>query len=82
MGKSKLGQLLDCFAGSPGGLSLPELSREMGISPGQTESMVEFWLRKGRIRISPEEADCGTCGKNLDCPFMMERPRSYELVKD
>ena len=82
MGKSKLGQLLDYFAGSPGGLSLPELSREMGISLGQIEGMVEFWVRKGRIRISPEEVDCGTCGKDLNCPFVMDGPRYYELVKD
>lgn len=82
MVKTKLGQLLDYLVDTPGVFSVPELARDMGVSLGQMEGMVEFWVRKGRIQITAEEMDCGTCGKNANCPFVLDRPRYYELVKD
>jgi hypothetical protein len=81
MTASTLGRLLSLFENSPGSLSIASLARELDISPGRVEEMVEFWIRKGRIKASSQLTDCGTCSVQGGCPFILEMPRTFEIVK-
>lgn len=80
--RTKLRQLLDCFERTPRGLSLLAVAREMDLSQAQVENLLEFWIRKGRIRRSEEQPDCKICGEKADCPFVMDMPQYYELVPE
>ena len=81
MSITPLRQVLNYFENSRGGISINTIAREMKISPGQVGSMVEFWVRKGKIRPTPVQ-DCGSCGANGNCPFVVEVPLSFELVSE
>ena len=81
MTMTPLRQVLTYFENSQIGISINAIAREMEISPGQVGSMVEFWVRKGKIRPSPVQ-DCGSCNVNGNCPFVIEMPLSYELVRE
>ena len=76
-----LRQVLTYFENSRIGISINAMAREMEISPGQVGSMVEFWVRKGKIRPSPVQ-ECGSCSDIGNCPFVIEMPLSYELVRE
>lgn len=82
MAISKLRRLLDLFEGSSGALSMRDMARELDISREQVQSMMEYWIQKGKIRVSAALTDCGSCGSVGDCPFIVEMPKSYELVKE
>lgn len=82
MATSTLGKLLSLFESSPGALSVGSLARELDISPCRVEEMMEFWIRKGRIKASSNLIECGTCSVQGDCPFVLEMPRTYELISD
>ena len=68
-------------------LSLDELSRRLDIEPGALEGMIQFWVRKGRIREDTgtdcdlgacETGGCGcSCPGPNDCPFIAKMPRTY-----
>lgn len=79
MSITPLRQVLNYFENSRGGISINTIARELEISPGQVGSMVEFWIKKGKIRSTPVQ-DCGSCGVNGNCPFVVEMPVSFELV--
>ena len=81
MTNTPLRQVLSYFENSRDGISLNTIAREMGVSPGQVGSMVEFWVRKGKIRPTPVQ-DCGSCGVIGNCLFVVEVPLSYELVRE
>ena len=81
MSITPLRQVLNYFENSRGGISVNTIARELEISPGQVGSMVEFWIRKGKIRPTPVQ-DCGSCGVNGNCPFVVEMPLSFELVRE
>ncbi len=81
MSITPLRQVLKYFENSRGGISINAIAREMEISPGQVGSMVEFWVRKGKIRSAPVQ-DCGSCGVIGNCHFVIEVPLSYELVRE
>ncbi len=76
-----LRQVLNYFENSRGEISLNAIARDLEISPGQVGSMVEFWVRKGKIRPSSVQ-DCGSCGVIGNCPFVVEMPLSFELVRE
>ena len=76
-----LRQVLNYFENSREGISINLIARELNISQGQVGSMVEFWVRKGKIRLSATQ-DCGSCSVNGDCLFVIEMPASYELVRE
>ncbi len=82
MATSKLSRLLDLFEGSSGALSMRDMARELDISREQVQSMMEYWIQKGKIRVSAALTDCGSCGSGGDCPFILEMPKTYELVKE
>ncbi len=81
MSKSTLGQVLDAFVNSRGPLTISQISRDLNVSQVQLEGMIQYWVRKGKLRESSSYSSCGTCGHSEDgCPFVLEMPHAYELV--
>lgn len=74
-----LRQVLNTFENTGGPLSLKQMARELNVEMGMLEGMIQHWVRKGRLRESAPLPDCGTCGVN-NCPFIMQMPRTFELV--
>lgn len=72
---------------SGGTINLVDLSRKLGVEPGALEGMLEFWVRKGRLRSSSHgcstNAVCGgSCGSAQGCPFVIQMPHTFSLVTD
>jgi hypothetical protein len=82
MQNTTLRKLLDFFEESKGAISIQSLARELGITSSRVEDMLEYWIRKGKIKTSTTFPDCGSCGVLENCPFILEMPRTYELVDD
>jgi hypothetical protein len=81
MSGTSLRRLLDLFEVSRGALSIPDLADELGVTPERAESMVDFWVRKGKIRVSSVLSDCGSCGVKGNCPLVFDLPQIYELAE-
>ena len=78
---STLKQILELFELASRPLTLPEMARILGLEQEMLESMIEYWVRKGKIRESGDTASqCVLCGESEACPFIMKSPRRYELV--
>jgi hypothetical protein len=60
-------------------LSLTQLSRRLGIEPGALEGMLQFWVKKGKLREVGLQG-CTTCGARGGCPILIATARRYELV--
>jgi hypothetical protein len=83
MTTSTLRQVLTIFEQADGALSLAHIARELEISTARLEGMLQYWVRKGRIReVVDLSSGCPSCGVSGECPFVMEMPRSYELTSD
>ncbi len=76
-----LRQVLEYFEVGQGAVSLPQLARTLGIERGMLQTMLEYWVRKGKIREVNAPA-CTTCGTANGCPFIVVLPRQYELVRE
>lgn len=77
-----LRQVLDHFERQQAGaIALPALARELGIVQPMLQEMLDYWVRKGRLR-EVSAAACTTCGSASGCPFVFALPRSYELARD
>ena len=73
-----------------GTVNLTDLSRKMDVDPGALEGMLDFWVRKGRLRRSHQGsggefcstrlACAGSCGGAEGCPFVMRMPHTFSLV--
>ena len=81
MSGAGLRQMLEVFEESRGALSIPDLADELGITTERAESMIDFWVRKGKIRVSGVLSDCGSCAGKGECPLVFDLPRIYELVE-
>ncbi len=76
-----LKQVLDEFEKSDGALSLDEMAGRLSVERSALEGMIEFWVRKGRLRqMGPDGGDCARCA---GCPLASngERGKSYVLVQ-
>ncbi len=82
MAQSTLRQVLTIFETAVTPLSLPKIAHDLDVSPERLDGMIQYWVRKGKIRQSSTLTECGSCGENGACPFVMEMPRTYELVTD
>ena len=80
MKTSKLSNLLTKIEESSGAFSIQALARELDLTPERVESMLEYWVRKGKIESSTNLTECGSCSAQGDCPFILEMPKTYELV--
>lgn len=79
---TKLRECLTLFEQAEGALTVAEMARRLAVSPAQVEGMLEHWVRKGRLRPSTQLTNCGSCGHQNGCPYVLEMPRSYELATE
>ena len=82
MSNSTLSRFLTVFEEAQGALSIQALAASLDVSQARVEGMVEYWVRKGRIRKSNSLTDCGSCSDSGDCVFVIDLPTTYELVKN
>lgn len=83
MTQSKLRQVLGTFEAAREPLSLSQIAHELDLSVAQLEGMIQYWVRKGKIRQSVALTECGSCGHGSgDCPFILDLPRQYELATE
>jgi hypothetical protein len=81
MSKSTLSQVLNAFEHNQGPVTMAQIARQLELSPARLEGMIQYWVRKGKLRRVNQYKECGSCGHGADsCPFVVELPRSYELV--
>jgi hypothetical protein len=84
-----LNQVLQEIANANEPLSLTVLSSRLGVERGALEGMLDYWVRKGRLKDDDVHADrrdgqgggsCGpTCGGANSCSFVAKMPKSYSL---
>jgi len=67
-------------------ITLQTLGRRLAIEPSALQGMIDFWVRKGRLRDDDAVDNCATsggcgtsCGGATGCAFVVETPRSYSL---
>lgn len=88
-----LNQVLQEITNANEPLSLTVLSSRLGVERGALEGMLDYWVRKGRLKdddVHPENGhsagNCGpSCGGAETCSFVAKMPKSYSLpskVKD
>lgn len=78
---SQLREVLDRFATQRGPMSVNRMAKEMGITPSMLNEMIEYWVRKGKLReVNGGGQACVTCGVKGACPFVVNLPRYYEMV--
>lgn len=84
MAQSKLRQVLSIFENATAPLSLPQIAEDLEVSQDRLESMIQHWVRKGKIREGAAAlSDCETCGSNNgSCAFVVDLPRTYELARE
>jgi hypothetical protein len=75
-----------------GPVNLNELSRKLGLERSALEGMIQFWVRKGRLKDDELEqeqifAGCdsgscrgGSCPGPQGCPFIMKMPRTFSIT--
>ncbi len=88
-----LRQVLQEIELARGPVNINELSQKLGIERSALEGMIEFWVRKGRLRAGnqPEAAlieVCTTgscscaCSGPVECPYVIKMPQTYTVVRD
>ncbi|MBN1119683.1 MAG: hypothetical protein JXJ17_01270 [Anaerolineae bacterium] len=77
-----LTQVLAAIENNKGPLSLNRLADQFDVSRGMLEDMLQFWVRKGRLRVieAGAEVDCSCCAARAGCPLVAKMPRRYEIV--
>jgi hypothetical protein len=84
-----LRQVLQELESATGPVELNALSRKLGVERGALEGMIEFWMRKGRLKDAYALAtegtcvsdDCAvTCSDAHHCPLVTKLPRSLSLL--
>jgi hypothetical protein len=77
-----LRDVLRVFETTQGPLSINEMARDLDITPGMLDGMIDYWVRKGKIRACGTESACHSCSHGKSCSYSPTMPRSYELVVD
>jgi hypothetical protein len=85
-----LHQILQEIEAAQGPLNLNELSHKLAIERGALEGMIQYWVRKGRLKddnqpvAEPAVCATGSCGQHCSgpqgCPFVMKMPQTYSLT--
>ena len=79
MAKTKLRQLLDLIENSQSGISLRRIARELDLSVGQVENMLDYWVQKGRLQIMEPAAKCQACASSTGCSYLIDFPRILRI---
>jgi hypothetical protein len=85
MGKlmaTTLREVLKAFENARGPLSLNDMARSLDITPSMLDGMIDYWVRKGKIRECSGGSACASCGSAKNCAYSPTMPRRYELVTD
>jgi len=81
-----LSHITEELRNAQGPLTLAEMGRRLGIERSALAGMLEFLVRKGKLReVRPGLAECSRCGAKGRCvAFRLSRTtgRLYELVED
>lgn len=84
---SPLHQLLIEIENSESPLTLLQLSRRLNTEPGAVQGMIDFWVRKGRLRVNGAETcdsrGCHSCSSGSGdsrCPALLVVPKKYEVI--
>jgi len=80
-----LHQVLHAFETAQGPISLDQLSRQLGVERGALEGMIDFWVRKGRLKESGGACDkagpsCACSSHPGGCSFDRAAPRTITLI--
>lgn len=79
---STLRDVLNLVERSQGSLALPQMAAELQLDQTTLENMLEFWVRKGKLRaVYGSGVSCDQCGFHNGCPFTVSLPKRYELVQ-
>lgn len=77
-----LRQVLQHFEQRSGAVSLVQMARDLDVERSILQDMLDYWVRKGRLR-EVQTSGCGTCGSGSGaCPLMVMLPRMYELASE
>lgn len=80
---SQLSAVLERFTHQSAPLSVGQMAREMQIEPGVLHGMIDYWVRKGKLReVNGVGSACTSCGVKGACPFVVALPRYYEVVRE
>ena len=80
---SQLREVLNRFSDQSAPISIQKMAREMKLEVGVLQGMIEYWIRKGKLReVVGNHTGCTTCGIKGECPFIMTLPRYYELADE
>jgi hypothetical protein len=84
-------QVIEEIEQAQGPVLLKDLSQKLNIDPGVLMGMIEFWLRKGRLRdddtvaaagIACAGGGCGShCSGLTECAFVAKMPKTYSIAK-
>ena len=86
-----LKQVIQAIEAAEGSVDLNTLGRKLNVEPGALQGMIEFLVRKGRIKEADLGGGCGTqsacsCGKTCpgpqNCHFVVKLPKSYLINLD
>ncbi len=86
-----LRQVLREIEAAQGLINLNDLSHKLGIDRSALEGVIQFWVRKGRLKDDEREneqvlAACGggSCGGSCPgprgCPYAPNMPRTFTLT--
>ncbi|MCK4489654.1 MAG: hypothetical protein KAU23_05305 [Anaerolineales bacterium] len=71
-------------------LNLSELSHKLDIDRSALDGMIQFWVRKGKLRdddadLAAVMSTCsppscgGSCAGMATCPFIAKMPKTYSI---
>ncbi len=84
-------QVLEEIEQAHGPVLVSELGRKLDIDQAALLGMIEFWVRKGRLRdddavvetgIACAGGGCGdSCSGMAECAFVAKMPKTYSIAK-
>ncbi len=86
-----LQQILRELEATQGPISLSDLACKLGVEQSALKGMIEFWVRKGRLKDDVQEAKAiyslcsgascgGSCPASQECRIVTEGPETFSLV--
>ncbi len=86
-----LQQILLELEATQGPVSLSDLARNLGVEQSALKGMIEFWVRKGRLKDDAQEAKAihslcsgaicgGDCPTSQKCHIVTKGPRTFSLL--
>ena len=83
-------QVLEEIEQAHGPVLVKDLSKKLNLDPGVLVGMIQFWVRKGRLRDDAAVAEgiacagggCGdSCAGIAECTFVAKMPKTYSIAK-